>query len=122
MRCLYCLDRAGLFHRVCGTCAKVIAVVEKAGGEVGLAGLVDIFAAEGLTREQVDHVLDAQIGDRPTLRDRLTSNMANHLMRSLGMPGRQTPEDVRKVRVAAASGQGAGTWAAGEKPPPDAFH
>ncbi len=115
MRCLYCSDRAGIFRRVCPTCGKVIGVVERAGGEVGLAELVDIFAAEGLTREQVDRVLDAQIGDLPTLRDRLTSNMANFLMRNLGMPGRQTPEDVRNVRLAAASGGGAGTTA-GERP------
>ena len=117
MRCAYCRERAGFFRRICTTCAKVIAVVEKAGGEVGLAGLVDIFAAQGLTRDQVDRVLDAQIGDRPTVRDHLTSNMANHLMRNLGMPGRQTPEDVRRVRLNAASGDGAGTWSAGEKPP-----
>jgi hypothetical protein len=116
MRCLYCRNHAGILRRVCLTCGRVIAVVERAGGEVGLAQLVDAFAAEGLTKEQVDRVLDAQIGDNPTVRDRLTSNMANFLMRNLGMPGRQTPEDVRKVRLAAASGEGAGTWTAGEKP------
>lgn len=118
MRCFYCLGRAGMLRRVCSVCAKVIGIVEKSGGEVGLAGLVDIFAAEGLTREQVGRVLDAQVGDQPTLRDRLTSNMANSLMRGLGMPGRQTPEDVRRVRIAVASGEGAGTWTMGQKPPP----
>jgi hypothetical protein len=117
MRCLYCQKRAGLMRRVCSVCGKVVAVVEKVGGEVGMGGLVDIFFAEGLSREQVDRVLDAQIGERPTLRDILTSNMANSLMRGLGMPGRQTPEDVRRVRIGAAAGQGAGTWIAGEKPP-----
>jgi hypothetical protein len=118
MRCLYCRKRAGLLRRVCVTCAKVIAVVEKAGGEVGLTDLVDVFVAEGLTREQVDRVLDAPIGRQPTIRDQLTSRMANSLMRGLGMPGRQTPDDVRRVRIAAAIGAGAGTWRPGEKPPP----
>ena len=118
MRCLYCRKPAGLVRRTCIRCAKVIFVVQKVGGEVGVTGLVDIFIAEGLAREQVDTVLDAQIGDQPTIRDRLTSNMANSLMRGLGMPGRQTPEDVRRVRLAAATGQGSGTWIAGEKPPP----
>ena len=84
---------------------------------VGLAGLVDIFIAEGLAREQVDRVLDAQIGDLPTWRDRLTSNMTNALMRNLGMPGRQSPQDVMRVRTAMRSGGGAGTWQAGEEPP-----
>ncbi len=92
-------------------------MVDKAAGRVGLAELVDIFAAEGLTREQVDRVLDAEVGGRPTLRDRLTSEMANVLMRNLGMPGRQSPEDVRKVRHAMGSAADAGVWAAGEKPP-----
>jgi len=91
-------------------------VVERAGGEVGMAGLVDLFMEEGLTRGQVDAVLDAQIGGAPTLRDRLTSNLANSLMRGLGMPGRQSPEDVQRIREAMKTG-GAGTWVKGEVPP-----
>jgi len=117
MRCVYCGERAGIMRRVCSLCGKVITVVERAGGEVGLAGLVDLFIAEGLDRERVDRVLDAKIGDQPTLRDRLTSNMANALMRGLGMPGRQSPEDVKRVREAAKSGEGSGTWVKGETPP-----
>ncbi|HYB92103.1 MAG TPA: hypothetical protein VEC38_13795 [Candidatus Binataceae bacterium] len=117
MRCLYCGNRAGLIRRVCAPCAKVIAIVERAGGDVGLADLVDIFVAEGLAREQVEIVLDAEIDRGPTLRDRLTSNMTNVLMRNLGMPGRQSPEDVMRVRLAAKSGTGAGTWTVGEHPP-----
>ncbi|HTY54562.1 MAG TPA: hypothetical protein VMB26_05155 [Candidatus Binataceae bacterium] len=105
MRCEYCDARAGLLRRICSTCAKVVTVIDRTGGEVGLAQLVDLFANEGLSREQVDRVLDAEIGNRPTIRDRLTSNMVNALMRGLGMPGRQSPEDVQKVRSAAASGQ-----------------
>jgi len=116
MRCVYCSKRAGLIRRVCTPCAKVVAIVDRAGGEVGLAGLVDIFVAEGLAREQVDLVLDAQVGAAPTIRDRLTSSMTNVLMRNLGMPGRQSPEDVMKVRTAMRGG-GAGTWVGGEEPP-----
>jgi hypothetical protein len=78
---------------------RVIAVVDKAAGQAGPGQMVDLFASEGLTREQVDRVLDAQIADSPTIRDRLTAQMANALMRGLGMPGRQSPEDVRRVRL-----------------------
>jgi hypothetical protein len=113
MRCIYCSQRAGLLKRTCGICAHVIAVVDRAGAEVGLVGLVDIFAAEGLRREQVDRVLDAEIAGQPTLRDRMTSQMANVLMRNLGMPGRQSPDDVRRVRLNMASGPGEGTAASG---------
>lgn len=94
----------------------MVAIVDRAGGAVGLASLVDIFVAEGLTREQVDLVLDAQVGAEPTIRDRLTSNMTNVLMRNLGMPGRQSPQDVMRIRTAMRTG-GAGTWVAGEEPP-----
>jgi hypothetical protein len=117
MRCLYCSQYAGLFKRTCTVCAHVVDVVERAGAEVGLVGLVDIFAAEGLRREQVDRVLDAEIGENPTLRDRMTSQMANLLMRNLGMPGRQSPEDVRRVRLNIAAGAGEGTAGPGDKPP-----
>jgi hypothetical protein len=116
MRCVYCHERSGLLRRVCPPCSRVIAIIDKAGGDVGLAGLVDVFIAEGLTRERVDHVLDTPVGNQPTIRDRLTSQMANVLMRNLGMPGRQGPEDVMRVREAMKSGAGAGTWPAGGKP------
>jgi len=117
MRCVYCAKRAGLVRRVCEPCGKVVAIVNRAGGEVGLIGLVDIFVAEGLTREQVDIVLDARVRGEPTLRDQLTSNLANVLMRNLGMPGRQSPQDVMRVRTAMVEGKGAGTWRPGEEPP-----
>ena len=116
MRCVYCRKRAGFVRKVCDSCGRVIGVVDRAGGDVGLAGLVDLFVAEGLTREQVDVVLDAQVDGQPTLRDRLTSNLANALMRGLGMPGRQSPEDVKRVREGIKEG-GAGTWVKGETPP-----
>ena len=96
---------------------RVVNVLERSAGRVGWSEMVDLFMAEGLTRGEVDRVLDAELGGAPTLRDRMTSEMANVLMRGLGMPGRQTPEDVRRVRQGIASGAGAGTWAAGEKPP-----
>jgi hypothetical protein len=105
-----------MFRRTCTTCAKVVRIVEQAGGNLGLVGLVDVFAADGLTREQVDRVLDAQLGGQPTLRDRMTSDLTNVLMRGLGMPGRQSPEDVRRVRRAMAA-SGEQTSRAGEKPP-----
>ncbi len=117
MRCFYCQQKAGLFRRICSVCARVVAIVERAGGQVGLVGLVDLFVAEGLTRSQVDRVLDAQVGNGPTMRDRLTSEMTNALMRGLGMPGRQSPDDVRRVRLAMREGSGAGTWRGGEEPP-----
>ncbi|MFZ0658190.1 MAG: hypothetical protein WAM05_05695 [Candidatus Binataceae bacterium] len=92
-------------------------MVERSGGEIGIAGLVDLFIAEGLEREQVDAVLDAKIGAQPTIRDRLTSNLTNALMQGLGMPGRQTPEDVRRVREAMKPGAGTDRWSSGETPP-----
>jgi hypothetical protein len=120
MRCVYCRQWAGLICRTCPVCAQIVRIVEQAGPAVGLVGLVDIFAAEGLSRNQVDRVLDAQIGGQPTLRDRLTSELTNVLMRGLGMPGRQSPEDVRRVRRSIESGGpggGAGGWRSGNKPP-----
>jgi hypothetical protein len=84
----------------------VTAVVERSAGQVGWTELVDLFAAEGLSRTQVDRVLDAAIGESPTIRDQLTSQMTNVLMRNLGMPGRQSPDDVRRVRLAMADGSG----------------
>ena len=104
-----------MLRKVCPQCADIIAVVETSAGHVGWTKLIDIFAAKGLTKVEVDRVLDAEIDAAPTLRDRLTSRMANELMKNLGMPGRQSPEDVQRVRLALASSSH-GTWSAGEKP------
>jgi len=117
MRCIYCHEKAGLLRKVCPACGRVVAIIEQSAGRVGWTELVDQFAAQGFMRGRVDRVLDAEIDGRPALRDRLTSEMANVLMRNLGMPGRQSPEDVQRVRRAAAGGKGAGVWAAGEAPP-----
>ena len=117
MRCVFCKTKTTFFRKSCPPCAKVVAIVDKAGGQVGLGDLVDLFAAEGLTRAQVDTVLDAELGGEPTIRYRLTAQMANALMQGLGMPGRQSPADVRRIRLAAVSGGGEGTWSGGEKPP-----
>jgi hypothetical protein len=117
MRCIYCRARAGLIRRTCPTCAKVIEIVDKAAGKVGFQTLVDIFKAEGLAQQQVDTVLDAHVGRKATLRDQLTSQMTNALMRGLGMPGRQSPEDVRRVRESMNSSSGQGTYTHGEEPP-----
>ena len=117
MRCVYCRARAGLVRRTCATCAHVIEIVDKSAGNVGFQTLVDIFKAEGLTQEQVDRVLDAHVGRGPTIRDRLTSQMTNALMRGLGMPGRQSPEDVKRVRESMNSESGQGTYTHGEEPP-----
>jgi hypothetical protein len=106
MRCLYCRERAGIVRKICPICARVIEIVGREAGRVGWSDLVDRFAAAGLSRIQVNRVLDAEIGGRPALRDELTSTMANALMRGLGMPGRQSPEDVQRVRRTAARGAG----------------
>jgi hypothetical protein len=103
MRCIYCQAKAGIWRRVCPVCAHVISLVDKAAGQLGWTELVDKLADEGLSRAQVDRVLDAEIDGAVTLRDRMTSRMANELMRGLGMPGRQSPEDVRRVRRSVAS-------------------
>jgi len=120
MRCVYCRARAGLVRRTCATCTRVIEIVDKSAGNVGFQTLVDIFKTEGLTREQVDRVLDTHVGRGPTMRDRLTSQMTNALMRGLGMPGRQSPEDVMRVRESMNSESGQGTYTQGEEPPGEA--
>jgi hypothetical protein len=117
MRCVYCRARAGLVRRTCAICTRIIEIIHKSAGNVGFQTLVDIFKAEGLTKDQVDLVLDAHVGRGPTIRDRLTSQMTNALMRGLGMPGRQSPEDVMRVREAMGNGEGQGTYTQGEEPP-----
>jgi hypothetical protein len=120
MRCAYCRARAGFMRRVCSTCARVVEIVNRSAGQIGFQALVDIFKAEGFSRDQVDLVLDAHVNSAaPTIRDRLTSEMTNALMRGLGMPGRQSPEDVMRVREG-MNGAAQDRWGVGEKPSSEA--
>ena len=105
-----------MLKKICPVCVRVITIVEISAGRLGWTGLVDQFVAEGLSKAQVDRVLDTEVAGRPALRDQLTSTMANVVMRGLGMPGRQSPEDVQRIRHNAASGAGEGVWAHGEDP------
>jgi hypothetical protein len=104
-------------RRVCATCTRIVKIVDVSAGQIGFQGLVDIFKAEELTQEQVDRVFDAQVGSTPTIRDRLTSQMTNALMRGLGMPGRQSPQDVMKVRETMNGSAAHDRWGIGDKPP-----
>jgi hypothetical protein len=106
MHCIYCDQKAGLLKKVCSSCGRVVSIIEQHAGLVGWTELVDELAAAGFTKAQVDRVLDAEIAGKPALRDQLTSAMANVLMRNLGMPGRQSPEDVQRVRRGAANDAG----------------
>jgi len=110
MRCRYCRNHAGLFRSSCPSCIRVVEIFERSVGRAGWTELVDRFAAAGLTKPQVDCVLDAEIGGEPSLRDRMTAEMANVLLRNLGMPGRQSPADVRKIRRGANEASSEGTW------------
>lgn len=114
MRCIYCRGRAGIFRKLCSTCGRVVEIFDLSAGRVGWTELVDRFASAGLDRAQVDRVLDAELGSQPTLRDRMTAEMANVLMRNLGMPGRQSAADVQRVRQASHYGKGEGAWCAGD--------
>jgi hypothetical protein len=116
MRCRYCHSRAGLFRSGCGGCLRIVEVFEQSVGRVGWTELVDRFVAAGFTKFQVDRVLDAELGGEPSLRDRMTAEMANELLRNLGMPGRQSPADVRRIRLASITAEAEGTWNAGESP------
>jgi hypothetical protein len=118
MRCIYCRTRAGILRKICWSCAEIVAVVEGSTNGIGWSELVDILAAKGLTKAEVDRVLDTEIEETPTLRDRLTSRMANELMKGLGMPGRQSPEDVRRVRLGLTT-SAQRTWSVGGEPPPE---
>src|SRR5262245_12027884 len=50
MRCIYCRKRAGLMRRVCEPCGRVVAVVERAGGDAALPPLPDLPPADSPTR------------------------------------------------------------------------
>ena len=71
-KCLYCGEKSGFFVRVCGDCKKLLARVEELRGKVSYGQFLD-----GL---------------------QVTAEMTTELMNIMGMSGRQSPQEVKRIR------------------------
>ena len=97
-RCAYCGEAARLWSRMCGDCKKLMARVEELRGKVGYGEFLDGLEATGVAKEKIVTFLKADPDGQGSVQDRVTAEMTTELMKVMGIQGRQTPEEVRRIR------------------------
>jgi hypothetical protein len=101
-RCVYCGDRRAFWSRACSDCKKLLARVEALRGKVGYGEFLDGLEATGVAKEKIIVFLKADPDGKGSIQDQVTAEMTTELMKVMGMPGRQTPEEVKRIRDFAA--------------------
>lgn len=97
-RCVYCGESAGLFGRICGECKKLLARVDELRGNVGFGQFLDGLAETGIDKEKIVKFLDADPDGKGSVRDQVTAEMTSELMKVMGIAGRQTAPEVKRIR------------------------
>jgi hypothetical protein len=97
-KCVYCEERLGFFGRVCGDCKKLLACVQELRGKVSYGQFLDGLERTGVNKEKILLFLQADPDGKGSVQDQVTAEMTTELMNVMGMSGRQTPEEVKRIR------------------------
>jgi hypothetical protein len=97
-RCGYCNESAGLLARVCGDCKKLLARVEELRGRVGYGEFLDGLEQTGVSKEKIIVFLKADPDGSGSIQDQVTAEMTTELMKVMGIAGRQTTGEVKRIR------------------------
>jgi hypothetical protein len=98
-QCVYCGDRARLFGRVCADCKKLLACVDELRGKVGFGQFLDGLERTGVAKEKLVKFLHADPDGKGSIQDQVTAEMTTELMNVMGMSGRQTAQEVKRIRT-----------------------
>ena len=98
-QCVYCTDRAGLFGRVCADCKKLLARVQELRGKVGFGQFLEGLEQTGVAKEKILTFLQADPYGKGSIQDQVTAEMTTELMNVMGISGRQTAQEVKRIRT-----------------------
>jgi len=97
-RCVYCGERSGLWARTCTDCKKLLARVKELRGRVGYGEFLDGLERTGVAKEKILVFLKADPHGTGSVRDQVTAEMSSELMKVMGIAGRQTAQEVKRIR------------------------
>ena len=97
-RCAYCAESAGMLARVCADCTKLLACVAELRGRVGFGEFLDGLERTGVAREKIMAFLKADPDGKGSIQDQVTAEMTTELMKVMGIAGRQTAGEVKRIR------------------------
>jgi hypothetical protein len=75
-----------------------MARVQELRGRVGYGEFLDELERTGVPKEKIVAFLKADPDGKGSVQDQVTAEMTSELMRVMGMSGRQTPEEVKRIR------------------------
>ena len=99
--CAYCGEKAGLWSRICNDCKKLMACVQELRGRVGYGEFLTGLERTGVAKEKIMTFLKADPDGKGSVQDQVTAEMTTELMNIMGISGRQTPEEVKRIRDSA---------------------
>ena len=97
-RCAYCAEKAGLLARVCADCKRLLARVGELRGRVGYGEFLDGMERTGVAKEKIVKFLNADPDGSGSIQDQVTAEMTTELMKVMGIAGRQTAGEVKRIR------------------------
>src|SRR5574341_1355001 len=96
--CVYCGERVRLLGRVCGDCKNLLASVEELRGKVSYGQFLDGLERTGIAKEKIVKFLQADPCGEGSIQDQVTDEMTTELMKVMGVAGRQTAREVKRIR------------------------
>ena len=96
--CVYCGDKAGLLSRMCRDCKTLMARVQELRGRVGFGEFLDGLEKTGVAKEKILAFLKADPDGKGSVQDQVTAEMTTELMKVMGISGKQTPDEVKRIR------------------------
>jgi hypothetical protein len=108
-RCRYCGGRAGVWQRLCRDCKKLLARVAELRGRVGYGEFLEGLERTGVSGEKILRFLEADPDGKGSIRDQVTAEMTTELMKVMGISGRQTAEEVKRIRESVSKEPKAGS-------------
>lgn len=97
-RCAYCGENAGVMSRMCRDCKTLMRRVSELRGHVGYGEFLDELAGTGVPKEKIMAFLKANPDGKGSVQDQITAEMTTELMQIMGIAGRQTPKEVKRIR------------------------
>ncbi len=99
-QCVYCGESAGLLSRICGDCKKLLSAVEELRGQVGFGEFLDGLEQTGVAQDTSMALVTADPDGKGSVQDQVTPEMTTELMKVMGISGRQTVQEVKRIRSA----------------------
>ncbi len=97
-RCVYCAERIRFWTKLCPDCKKLLAKVGELRGGSGYGQFLAGLEETGVAKEKIMAFLQADPDGKGSVQDQITAEMASELMVVMGLKGKQTADDVKKIR------------------------